>query len=160
MTATATVDMQIASDAGDLPDEEQLHRWIVSALQAVKVNDAGDFEISVRVVNEDESRDLNSRYRQQDKATNVLSFQFDGLDGLPEEAIQSLGDLVICAPVVAREASQQNKAVLDHWAHMVIHGTLHLLGYNHEDDAQAAIMEALEINILRKFGIENPYRET
>ena len=160
MTATATVDMQIASDAGDLPDEEQLHRWIVSALQAANANDAGDFEMSVRVVNEDESRDLNSRYRQQDKATNVLSFQFDGLDGLPEDTIRPLGDLVICAPVVAREASQQNKAILDHWAHMVIHGTLHLLGYDHNDDAEAAIMETLETNIMREFGIENPYRET
>jgi len=152
--------MQIASDAGDLPDEEHLHRWIVSALQGADANDAGDFEVSVRVVNEDESRDLNSRYRQQDKATNVLSFQYDGLDGLPEEAIRPLGDLVICAPVVAREASQQNKAILDHWAHMVIHGTLHLLGYDHDDDAQAATMETLETNILREFGIENPYRET
>ena len=160
MTATATVDMQIASDVGDLPDEGQLNRWIVSALQAANANDAGDFEMSVRVVNEDESRDLNSRYRQQDKATNVLSFQFDGLDGLPEDTIRPLGDLVICAPVVAREASQQNKAILDHWAHMVIHGTLHLLGYDHNDDAGAAIMETLETNILREFGIENPYRET
>ena len=160
MTATATVDMQIAGAAGDLPNEEQLHRWIVTAVRAANENDAGDFEISVRVVNEDESRDLNSRYRQKDKATNVLSFQFDDLDGLPEETVRPLGDLVICAPVVAREASQQNKAVLDHWAHMVIHGTLHLLGYNHEDDAQATIMETLETNILREFGIENPYRET
>jgi len=159
MTATVTVDVQIASDAGDLPDEEVLRQWVESALQASNESNAGGFEISVRLVDENEIRELNKRYRQQDKATNVLSFPFDELDGLPEESIRPLGDLVICAPVVTREASQQDKATLDHWAHMVIHGTLHLLGHDHEHEAQAAIMETLEMNILREFGIENPYRE-
>ena len=159
MTATVTVDVQIASDAGDLPDEEQLRQWVESALQASNESSAGVFEISVRLVDENEIRELNKRYRQQDKATNVLSFPFDELDGLPEESIRPLGDLVICAPVVTREASQQDKATLDHWAHMVIHGTLHLLGHDHEHEAQAAIMETFEMNILREFGIENPYRD-
>ena len=159
MTATVTVDVQIASDAGDLPDEEQLRQWVESALQASNESSAGGFEISVRLVDENEIRELNKRYRQQDKATNVLSFPFDELDGLPEESIRPLGDLVICAPVVTREASQQDKATLDHWAHMVIHGTLHLLGHDHEHEAQAAIMETFEMNILREFGIENPYRD-
>ena len=159
MTATVTVDVQIASDAGDLPDEEQLRHWVESALQASNESNASGFEISVRLVDEKEIRELNKRYRQQDKATNVLSFPFDELDGMPEESISPLGDLVICAPVVTREASQQDKAILDHWAHMVIHGTLHLLGHDHEHEAQAAIMETLEMNILREFGIENPYRE-
>ncbi len=159
MTATARVDLQVASDAGDVPDEEQLHRWVASALQGSSPDETRDFEISVRLVNEDESRDLNNRYRHQDKATNVLSFPFDTLDGMPDEVVQPLGDLVICAPVVAREAGQQNKSILDHWAHMVIHGTLHLLGYDHADAVQAAAMETLEANILQKMGIENPYRE-
>jgi len=159
MTATATVDVQIASDAGDLPDEEQLRQWIESALQASIKDNEGEFEVSVRLVDENEIRELNKRYRQQDKATNVLSFPFDELNGLPEGSISPLGDLVICAPVVAREASQQDKAILDHWAHMVIHGMLHLLGHDHEHEAQATTMETLEMNILREFGIENPYRE-
>ena len=151
--------MQIASDAGSLPSEEQLRHWIDSTLQATSENGGGEFEISVRLVNEKESRELNSRYRQQNKATNVLSFPFEGMEGLPDEAVRPLGDLVICAPVVAQEAGEQDKPVFDHWAHMVIHGTLHLLGYDHEDDAQAATMEILEKTILLGLGIDDPYRE-
>jgi probable rRNA maturation factor len=160
MTTTATVDLQVASDVADLPDEEQIERWVASTLHAADADDARDLEISVRLVNEDESRKLNHRFRHQDQATNVLSFPFSPLDGLPEETVKSLGDLVICAPVVVREARQQDKALLDHWAHMVVHGTLHMLGYDHQDDTQAAAMEALETSILRDFGIEDPYRET
>jgi probable rRNA maturation factor len=160
MSTTATVDLQVASDVGDLPDEEQLERWVASTLRAADADHARDFEISVRLVNEDESRELNQRFRNQDQATNVLSFPFSPPDGLPEDTVQSLGDLVICAPVVVREARQQDKAVPDHWAHMVVHGTLHMLGYDHQDDTQAAAMEMLETSILRDFGIENPYRET
>ena len=159
MSATARVDMQIASDAGSLPNEEQLRHWIDSTLQATSENGGGEFEVSVRLVNEEESRELNHRYRQQDKATNVLSFPFDGMEGLPDEAVRPLGDLVICAPVVAKEASEQDKAVLDHWARMVVHGTLHLLGYDHEDDAQAATMETLEKEVLQGLGNDDPYRE-
>ncbi len=160
MTTTATVEVQIASDTGDLPDEEQLRNWVLSALQAVDSSAGKDFELSVRLVDEDEARQLNSRYRNKDKATNVLSFPFEDFDGLPEDMVRPLGDIVVCAPVVAQEASQQKKALLDHWAHMVIHGTLHLLGYDHQDEAKADTMETLEIDILRGFGIENPYRET
>jgi len=160
MTTTVTVEVQIASDTGDLPDEEQLRNWVLSALQAVDSSAGKDFELAVRLVDEDEARQLNSRYRNKDKATNVLSFPFEDFDGLPEDMVRPLGDIVVCAPVVAQEASQQKKALLDHWAHMVIHGTLHLLGYDHQDEAQADTMETLEIDILRGFGIENPYRET
>jgi probable rRNA maturation factor len=160
MTTTATVEVQIASDKSDLPDEEQLRNWVLSALQAVDASAGKDFELSVRLVDEDEARALNGRYRNKDKATNVLSFPFEDFDGLPEDMVRPLGDIVVCAPVVAQEASQQKKALLDHWAHMVIHGTLHLLGYDHQDEAQADTMETLEIDILRGFGIENPYRET
>lgn len=160
MTATATVEVQFASGTDDLPDEEQLRNWVTSALQAVDASAGKEFELSVRLVDEDEARELNGRYRNKDKATNVLSFPFEDFDGLPEDMVRPLGDIVVCAPVVAQEASQQKKALLDHWAHMVIHGTLHLLGYDHQDEAQADTMETLEIDILRGFGIENPYRET
>ena len=156
----ATVDLQIASDARDLPNEEQIRSWALGALQTVEAAAERQFELSVRLVDEDESRDLNNRYRNIDKATNVLSFPFEDFEGLPGEMIRPLGDIVVCAPVVALEASQQNKALQDHWAHMVVHGTLHLLGYDHQDRAQAETMEAIEIDILRDFGIDNPYRET
>lgn len=151
--------MQIASDASDLPNEEQFRHWIDSALRATEEEYADDIEISLRLVDKEESRALNHRYRQQNKATDVLSFPFDEMDGLPDEAVRPLGDLVICAPVVLLEASEQNKEIVDHWAHVVIHGTLHLLGYDHQDDVQAATMETLETNILLGLGINNPYRE-
>lgn len=151
--------MQIASDANDLPNEEQFRHWIDSALRATEAENGDEIEISLRLVDKEESRALNHRYRQQNKATDVLSFPFDELDGLPDEAVRPLGDLVICAPVVLLEASEQNKKIIDHWAHVVIHGTLHLLGYDHQDDAQAATMETLETNILLGLGINNPYRE-
>lgn len=160
MTTTATVELQIASDASDLPDEEKLHSWVTSAIQAADPGTDKEYELSVRLVDEDESRDLNNRYRNKDKATNVLSFPFEDFASLPEEIVKPLGDIVVCAPVVAQEASQQKKVLIDHWAHMVIHGTLHLLGYDHQDEAQAETMETLEKDILRDFGIENPYRET
>jgi len=151
--------MQIASDANDLPNEEQFRHWIDSALRATEAENGDEIEISLRLVDKEESRALNHRYRQQNKATDVLSFPFDEMDGLPDEAVRPLGDLVICAPVVLLEASEQNKKIIDHWAHVVIHGTLHLLGYDHQDDAQAATMETLETNILLGLGINNPYRE-
>lgn len=160
MSTTVTVDLQIATDTSDLPDEKQLHSWTLSALQAAEADTDRNIELSVRLVDEDESRQLNKRYRDQDKATNVLSFPFEEIAGLPSEMEKLLGDLVICAPVVAQEAGQQDKATSDHWAHMVIHGVLHLLGFDHQSDAQAQIMETLEIEILRDLGIENPYRET
>jgi probable rRNA maturation factor len=159
MAVIVTVDLQVASTSPDVPDEQQLHDWAKSALLAASGSTAGSFELSVRLVDEDEGRKLNLQYRQQDNSTNVLSFPFDSPAGLPENTVTTLGDLVVCVPVVEREAGEQNKAAVDHWAHMVIHGTLHLLGYDHESEAQATAMEALEINILRDFGIENPYRE-
>ena len=100
---------------------------------------------------------LNKEYRGKDKPTNVLSFPFDDMAGLPEEETRLLGDLVICAPVVRKEAKKQDKRPKDHWAHMVVHGTLHLLGYDHIEEAEASEMEALEARILEQFGIKNPY---
>lgn len=109
-----------------------------------------DYECVIRFVGEDESQQLNHAYRTKDKPTNVLSFTYDDLDNY-------LGDLVICLPVVEREASEQGKTVKNHMAHMIVHGVLHLLGYDHENETEAEVMEALECTILAKLGIDNPY---
>ena len=119
-------------------------------------------EISFRLVDEDESRRLNAQYRRQDKATNVLSFPAESdanLKRLLSEAGEHvpLGDLVICVPVVLREAEEQGKSVQQHWAHMVIHGALHLVGYDHQVDEDADIMEARERRIMENLGFPDPY---
>jgi probable rRNA maturation factor len=143
------VDIQRASDAPDLPDDESLRRWAGLALQ-----DKPGHELTIRLVDEPESRELNSTYRDRDYPTNVLSFPSD----LPPELnIPLLGDLVICAPVVAREAQEQNKPLDAHWAHMVIHGCLHLIGYDHVDDDDAEEMEELERRLLAALDIPDPY---
>lgn len=109
-------------------------------------------ELTIRIVDAEESQALNHAYRGKDKPTNVLSFQ-------GEVAIAGiLGDLVICAPVVVREAQEQGKAVRAHWAHMVVHGCLHLCGYDHENDEDAERMEAREVRILRRLGFDDPYQ--
>ena len=102
---------------------------------------------------------MNNQYRRQDKATNVLSFPAVGMgqSNLPAELSQSLGDIVICGPVVEREAAEQNKDIASHWAHLLVHGALHLLGYDHETDADADVMEKLETRILAARGIDDPY---
>ena len=111
-------------------------------------------ELLIRLVGYEESRSLNSRYRNIDKATNVLSFSAD----LPAEVeLCLLGDIVICAPLVASEAADQGKPLKSHWAHLTIHGVLHLLGYDHLGDEEATQMEALEIGILGALGFLNPY---
>ncbi|SEP07270.1 rRNA maturation RNase YbeY [Aquisalimonas asiatica] len=143
---------QVACDGPSLPDESAVTRWVEAALAGRR--DAA--EVVVRVAGEEEARALNRDYRGRDYATNVLSFPFEappGFDDLPE-----LGDLVICAEVVAREAAEQDKPVQNHWAHLVIHGTLHLLGYDHIEEAEAAVMEGLERDILAALGIPDPYR--
>ena len=102
---------------------------------------------------------LNSEFREQDKPTNVLSFPAGEIEGLPSDADVPLGDIVVCAEVVRSEAKEQGKTAQAHWAHMVVHGTLHLLGFDHENDSDAARMEGLEIQILTDNGISNPYTE-
>ena len=126
-------------------------------LNAVLKNDNQDSEIVIRIVDEDEMIQFNQRYRDKKGATNILSFPFEVPDGVES---QLLGDLLVCAPVVEQEARQQHKKLEQHWAHLIIHGILHLLGYNHIDDIEAEEMEALEINILSTIGINNPYQET
>lgn len=130
--------------AAGIPAAASLRLWAQSALRKKGA-------LTIRVVDEEESEALNGRYRHKQKPTNVLSFGYD------ERGV--LGDLVICAPVVEREAKEQGKTVRAHWAHMVVHGCLHLQGYDHEKEAEATAMEALEIRILGKLGFSNPYRE-
>ncbi|HDY97548.1 MAG TPA: rRNA maturation RNase YbeY [Pseudomonas sabulinigri] len=143
------LDIQRASDAPDQPDDDSFLRWVGLALGA-----GTDRELTIRLVDIDEGQSLNHTYRGKDYATNVLSFPAD----LPPELdLPLLGDLVVCAPVVAREATEQHKQLNAHWAHMVIHGCLHLLGYDHIDDAEADEMEALERELLAQLGIADPY---
>lgn len=150
MNVELCLDLQVASKARDLPSSEQLQLWASSALNGLRE----EAEISVRIVDNDESQQLNFQYRQKDKPTNVLSFP---ADLPPELELPLLGDLVICAPVVAQEADEQHKDLTAHWAHMVVHGTLHLLGYDHINDPDAEIMEKLETDILTKMGFPPPY---
>jgi len=147
-----TVDVQRAMETGEQPSDEDFKRWASAALQTDQ-----DAELSVRIVDRDESARLNQQYRHKHGPTNVLSFPFDSL---PEIEPRLLGDLVICAPVVEQEAQEQQKPPDSHWAHMVIHGTLHLQGYDHINEADADLMESLEINILKELGFANPYTET
>jgi len=145
------VDLQNACDTKELPSTELFQQWVDAALTAVTEQ---EFELTIRLVNIDESQQLNKQYRQKDKPTNVLSFPFEVPSGIE---LNLLGDLVICAQVVEQEAKAQNKALFDHWAHMVVHGCLHLLGYDHINDTDANEMETLEIKILAKLSIDNPY---
>jgi probable rRNA maturation factor len=145
------LDLQNESAATSVPAAEQLRCWLQAALQA----DHECLEQTIRIVDEAESRALNSRFRNRDSATNVLAFPADSdlLD------YQCLGDLVICAPLVATEAKQQGKTEEAHWAHLVVHGMLHLQGYDHQTGTQAERMEALEIEILDTLGYTNPYND-
>ena len=150
---TLAVEVQIAAADASLPSQRQLSDWALAAWQEEGVRDA---EVVVRVTDEAESRRLNHEFRGRDNATNVLSFPFDPV---PEIDLNHVGDLVICAPVVAREAVEQGKQADAHWAHMVVHGMLHLQGYDHETDEQAAEMETLETQVLTGLGYPAPYAE-
>jgi len=145
------IDIQNVCDAQKLPSAELFQQWVNAALTIVTEQ---EFELTIRLVNITESQQLNKQYRQKDKPTNVLSFPFEVPEGIE---LNLLGDLVICAQVVEQEAKAQNKKLFDHWAHMVIHGCLHLLGYDHINDTEANEMEALEVKILTKLEIANPY---
>lgn len=144
------VEVQRIATAG--PDEEAISHW-VSAVLAAEGRDSG--ELTVRIVDAQESAELNEQYRHKSGPTNVLSFPFDCP---PEVELNLLGDLVICAPVVQREAQEQHKQEQAHWAHMVVHGTLHLLGYDHLQQDEAEEMESREISIMDALGYANPYR--
>lgn len=151
------VDVQLACDDPDVPAAERIREWVVFTLAAAG-SPAGEFEVSVRVVAVGEMQTLNHEYRDMDKPTNVLSFPAGELAGLPDDEVRALGDLVVCASVIRDEAAVQDKAIADHWAHMLVHGTLHLLGYDHISDEKAAEMEDLEVRILTSHGVADPYR--
>lgn len=135
-----------------LPAAVSLRRWVAAALAGARRRKPA--ELSIRVVDADEGRALNRHYRGKDYATNVLSFAAELPPGID---LPLLGDLVICAPVVAREAAEQGKPERNHWAHLTVHGVLHLLGHDHIADADAERMEALERRILAKLGMPDPY---
>lgn len=145
------IDIQNVCDTQDLPSSELFQHWVDIAFASLTEQ---EFELTIRLVNMDESQQLNKQYRQKDKPTNVLSFPFEVPEGIE---LNLLGDLVICAQVVEQEAKTQKKKLFDHWAHMTIHGCLHLLGYDHINDIDANEMEALEVNILGQLEIANPY---
>jgi probable rRNA maturation factor len=141
-----------------LPSAVSFRKWVAAALEG-RIREA---DLAIRIVDAREGRALNRHYRGKDYATNVLRFPADAAEGvkLPKGVkMPLLGDLVICAPVVAREAREQGKALNDHYAHLTVHGALHLLGWDHEDEREAECMEQLEREILAGLGIADPYRE-
>ncbi len=148
-TKRLTLDLQLATRAEEFPGEHQLQAWAQTAWLG-----EGETEVTLRVVDEEESRQLNREYRGRDKPTNVLSFPFEAPAGIP---VSLLGDLVICANVLTREANEQHKDPLAHWAHMVIHGMLHLQGYDHQTAGEAQAMESLEVQLLSRLGFPDPY---
>ena len=145
------VDRQIATENLEgLPTEEQIVQWATAAVQP----EGDEVEMTVRIVDEAESHELNLTYRGKDRPTNVLSFPFECPD---EVELPLLGDLVICRQVVEREAAEQEKPLMAHWAHMIVHGSLHLLGYDHIEDNEAEEMESLETQIMQGLGFDDPY---
>ena len=147
------INLDIQREVNALPKDNDLLKWLKETLE---FEQHGDTELTIRFVDEKESAELNEQYRHKKGSTNILSFPFDA----PVEVeLDLLGDLIICADVVKKEAKEQKKEELAHWAHMVVHGTLHLLGYDHLTDEQASIMESKEIKILSQLGYSDPYRE-
>ena len=145
------IDLQIACEQETgLPTAEQIEQWATAAIQP----QSDEVEMTVRIVDEAESHALNLNYRGKDRPTNVLSFPFECPD---EVELPLLGDLVICRQVVEREAQEQEKPLMAHWAHMVVHGSLHLLGYDHIEDDEAEEMESLETQIMTGLGFADPY---
>lgn len=144
--------VQRAVEESDAPGEAAFRGWAEAALSGRREAT----ELVIRIVGAEEGQALNATWRGRDRPTNVLSFP---ADLPPELELPLLGDLVLCAPVVAAEAREQGKSVSDHYAHLTVHGLLHLLGFDHEDEAEAQRMEAEERRILAGLGIEDPYRE-
>jgi probable rRNA maturation factor len=159
----AVVHIDIASQSEHIPDDEDIHRWVCAALlsaqsagSAKSTEQKQNPELCIRIMDEEEITRLNSTYRHKTSATNVLSFPAE----LPEELdLPLLGDIAICAPVLVREALEQDKSITAHWAHLVIHGTLHLLGFDHIIASEAQLMEDRERQILAQLGFPDPYRE-
>ena len=145
------LDLQLAvEDEQGLPTEQDIQQWLDKTIPQFQEN----AELTIRIVDTEESHQLNHEYRGKDKPTNVLSFPFEAPPGIE---LDLLGDLIICRQVVEKEAEEQNKPLLAHWAHMVVHGSLHLLGYDHIEDDEAKEMESLETEIMQAMGFEDPY---
>ncbi|HSH55176.1 MAG TPA: rRNA maturation RNase YbeY [Methylotenera sp.] len=140
---TLSFNIQIASQLANIPSRTLFRKWVKATIRV-------DTEVTIRIVDADEGRELNSMYRGKDYATNVLTFP------LTEEP-HLMGDIIICAPVVEAEAQSQNKTLEAHYAHLTVHGILHLHGYDHETEAQAELMEGLETAIVTKLGYPSPY---
>lgn len=152
------LDIQHASNDVALPEDEEIASWVECAVND-QMPDQSVAELNVRIVDSDEISELNSTYRNKSGPTNVLSFPFELPPGFPtEENYRILGDIVICAPVVEQEAEQQQKPPKSHWAHMVMHGALHLLGYDHQTNAEAERMENLETALLHQLSFPDPYQ--
>ena len=152
---TLHLSVQFASAAAHLPSRAQVRRWALAA-HAGNAG-AGDGVVTIRYVDEKEGRALNRDFRGKDYTTNVLTFVQDASQLTAHPSLHYAADIAICAPVIAREAREQKKAVHDHHAHMVVHGMLHAQGFDHEDATEAAAMEAIEIAVLKRFRIKNPY---
>ncbi|PSU32217.1 rRNA maturation RNase YbeY [Photobacterium lutimaris] len=147
------LDLQVATENTDgMPGEAQFQQWLDATVTPFQA----DAEVTIRLVDEEESHSLNHGYRGKDKPTNVLSFPFEAPPGVE---LELLGDLIICRQVVEKEAMEQDKPLNAHWAHMVVHGSLHLLGYDHIQDDEAEEMEGLETDIMQQMGYADPYAE-
>lgn len=153
---TPIIDLQIATENSEnLPSLAQFTQWVQRAVvHEAQTEDFPETEITIRIVDEAESHELNLTYRGKDKPTNVLSFPFEVPEGIE---LPLLGDLIICRQVVEKEAQEQQISLESHWAHLAIHGTLHLLGYDHIEEAEAEEMEGLETEIMQSLGFEDPY---
>ena len=148
-----TLDIQIASQSKQLPSTQQFQQWVDTVLS----DQSQHSEIVIRLIDEAEMISFNQQYRHKTGSTNILSFPFDAPEPIESDL---LGDLLICPAVIEIEAQQQHKQLTHHWAHIVIHGLLHLLGYDHINDTDATEMESLEIKLLQKITINNPYKDT
>ena len=142
------LELQVVSSEPELPEQAEIQHWLNNCFPEQEGT------VLVRIVDAEESAELNQHYRDKQGPTNVLSFPFDPPEGIEDD---HLGDLVLCAPVIRTEANEQGKIQQHHWSHMLIHGVLHLLGYDHLDDSEAEEMEAMEIDLLSRLAIANPY---
>ncbi|MDW3094166.1 MAG: rRNA maturation RNase YbeY [Gammaproteobacteria bacterium] len=144
------IEVQIAASADEIPSVEMFQVWA----SAIEADSDEHKDVAMRIVDEAEMGKLNEQYRKKTGVTNVLSFPADLPGGVD---IPFLGDIIVCAPVVIKEATDQGKSLHSHWAHMTVHGILHLQGYDHIDHVEAEQMESLETKIMNKLGFENPY---
>lgn len=145
--------IQLIDNSKQIPEKPIILQWVNLTLETCHIME--EYELTVRIVSKEEIKQLNKQFRSMDTPTNILSFEDEIIPGCRRE---SLGDLVICPTVLEEEAIAQNKSIQNHWAHIIIHGVLHLLGYDHQSSLEAAdVMETLEVGILQKLNIANPY---